>query len=187
MRVLETKRLLLKPIEEKDLEFLLGLRWDANVTAYLMHEPISMEDQKKWFQNLNRQKNIVLSINLKDGQNEPKIIGTVGLYNINQKHQLAGWRIRIASDVQSKGIASEAGRMIIDYGFNTLNLHKIINDSFADNAAVLKMIERLGCVREGHLKAHYYHKGTFRDAYQYAIFKDVFNDVNKEWLENSNK
>ena len=42
MRVLESDRIVLKPIEEEDLPLLLELRWDETLTDYLIHNPISM-------------------------------------------------------------------------------------------------------------------------------------------------
>ncbi len=54
MRVLESDRLLIKPVEEDDLAYLLDLRWDADIMGYLIHDPISMENQENWFRNLKK-------------------------------------------------------------------------------------------------------------------------------------
>jgi diamine N-acetyltransferase len=175
MRILETQRLILKPIEVEDLKFLLNLRWDHEVMNYLIHDPISFKNQTDWFNNIKKT-DLVLSIFLKEN-NEVKIIGTIGLYEMNARHQRAIWRIRLDPTQQGKGYATEAINLILDYGFNTLNLNKIISDSFADNSAIVNLTLKLGFKQEGLLVGHYFHKGEFRDAIQFGILRKDFNKV----------
>lgn len=173
MRILETQRLILKPIEVEDLKFLLNLRWEQEVMNYLIHDPISFKNQTDWFNNLKKT-DLALSIFIKE-DNELKIIGTIGLYEMNARHQRAIWRIRLDPTHQGKGYATEAINLILDYGFNTLNLNKIISDSFADNAAIVNLTLKLGFKQEGLLVGHYFHKGEFRDAIQFGLLRKDFN------------
>ena len=174
MRILETERLLLKPVEADDLKYLLNLRWNSEVMDYLIHDPISYKNQIDWFNNLNK-KDLALSIFLKE-ETEVRIIGTIGLYEINTRHQRAIWRIRLDPEWQGKGYATEAIRLILDYGFNTLNLNKITSDSFADNEAIVNLTLKLGFKQEGLLVGHYFHKGKFRDAIQFGLLREDFNE-----------
>ena len=173
MRILETQRLILKPIEVEDLIFLLNLRWEQEVMNYLIHDPISSKNQMDWFNNLKKS-DLALSIFIKE-DNELRIIGTIGLYEINTRHQRAIWRIRLDPTQQGKGYATEAINLILDYGFNTLNLNKIISDSFADNKAIVNLTLKLGFKQEGLLVGHYFHKGEFRDAIQFGLMRKDFN------------
>ena len=54
MRILETQKLLLKPIEVEDLNYLLNLRWEQDVMNYLIHDPISVKNQNDWFNSLKK-------------------------------------------------------------------------------------------------------------------------------------
>ena len=173
MRVLETERLILKPVEAEDLKYLLNLRWDQEVMNYLVHDPISFKNQTDWFNSLNK-KDLALSIFLKE-DTALRIIGTVGLYEINTRHQRGIWRIRLDPAQQGKGYATEAIKLILDYGFNTLNLNKITSDSFADNEAIVKLTLKMGFKQEGLLIGHYFHKGKFRDAIQFGLLRKDFN------------
>jgi len=177
MRVLESDRMLIKPIEREDLSFLLDLRWDKEIMDHLIHDPISRGSQEKWFERLTQSDDIALSIFVKDGKDPSgkEIAGTVGLYNFNFRHQRATWRVRISPNFQGKGIAFETVNMVLDYGFNTLNLNKIVSDSFSDNAAIVKLSEKLGFKDEGLLKSHYFHQGCFRDAINFGLLRDDFN------------
>lgn len=181
MRVLESERLLIKPVEERDLPGLLELRWDADVMRYLIHEAINEKEQNDWFKSLNTKKNLALSIFLKkDGA--LTLVGTVGLYEIDTRHQRAVWRIRLTPAVQGMGIGFEATRMTLEYGFRTMNLHKITSNSMAENAAIIKMTHKLGFQNEGILRSHYYFNGRFRDAIMFGMLKDEFEamDYNKK-------
>lgn len=178
MRILETTRLILKPIEVEDLKFLLNLRWEKEVMDYLIHDPISFKNQMDWFNNIKKT-DLALSIFVKE-DHELKLIGTIGLYEMNARHQRAIWRIRLDPTEQGKGYATEAINLMLDYGFNTLNLNKIISDSFADNAAIVNLTLKLGFKKEGLLEGHYFHKGEFRDAFQFGLLRDDFNNKNKK-------
>lgn len=175
MRILESERILLKPVEPEDLIFLLNLRWDKEVTTYLIHDPLSVKNQNDWFNNLKKN-DIPFSIFIKENS-ELKIIGTVGFYDINTRHQRAVWRsLRLDPSQQGKGYAKEAANLFLDYGFNTLNLNKITNDSLADNVAIISLITKLGFKKEGLLVEHVFHKGKFRDAIQFGLLRREFNN-----------
>jgi diamine N-acetyltransferase len=173
MRVLESERIVIKPVEQDDLQYLLELRWDESIMSQLVHNPISMKNQVKWFEGLDNQKNVACVIFFKEGDKISRC-GTVGLYNINQLHRRGTWRLRIDPEFQGKGIGSESTRMIIEYGFNTLNLNKIISDSFVENQAIVKLSLKLGFNNEGCLKEHYYQNGKYRDVYQFGITKGIY-------------
>jgi RimJ/RimL family protein N-acetyltransferase len=177
MRILESNRIIIKPVEQEDLPFLLCLRWDSDIVNYLIHEPISSKSQQTWFESIAKSNDIPFSIFVKEPDNAHKttIAGTVGLYNFKYRHQRATWRLRISSDFQGKGIGFEATNMVLDYGFNTLNLHKIDGDAFAENIAILKLAKKLGFVEEGVLRSHYFHQGCFRNSINLGLLKEDFN------------
>ena len=52
------------------------------------------------------------------------------------------------------GIASEAARAVIGYGFTTMKLHRIQAHTIADNHRSVQLLERLGFRREGTLREY---------------------------------
>jgi diamine N-acetyltransferase len=172
MRYLESSKLLLKPIEEEDILRLLELRWEKDTMQYLVHEPISKNKQFEWYKGLS-DTDVALTIFLKN-DNKTELVGTIGLYGINWRHQLANWRIRLSPSVWGKGIAYESSNMLMDYAFNTLNLRKICSTSFADNKAVVKLLHKLGGKEEGLLRQHFYLNGEFRDIISWGILKSDY-------------
>ena len=83
--------------------------------------------------------------------------------------------IRLDPTRQGKGYAKESINLLLDYGFNTLNLNKIISDSFADNEAIVNLTLKLGFKKEGLLEGHYFHKGEFRNVFQFGLLRKDFN------------
>ena len=65
MRILETERLLLKPIEIEDLKYLLDLRWNKEMEDVIIHDPISYRDQMDWYNSLKKT-DVALAIFLKE-------------------------------------------------------------------------------------------------------------------------
>jgi len=172
MRILESERLILKPVEEEDIYYLLDLRWDAEVMTYLLHEPISKSKQLEWYRS-TIEKDYPFSIFFKK-DNKMEICGTAGLYNISMRHQRATAKLRLDPKFQGIGIGTEALRMVIEYGFNTLNLQKMVGDRFDENKAAVNYHRKLGFVDEGHLRRHYYHNGEFKDVTLIGLLKEDF-------------
>ncbi len=74
------------------------------------------------------------------------------------------------------GYASEAVRLMIDYCFNILNLHKIIASCESENAASLKVMEKCGMQQEAYRTKHAFRDGQWHDRLEYALLYE-------EWLQ----
>ncbi len=176
MRILESERIIMKPVEPEDLSFLMEQRWDTELTEHIIHNPISSYSQQQWYEKICRNGDMALSVFYKaTPEAKPQLVGSSGLYDINQRHQRATWKtLRLASPFQGKGLAYEASYMLMEYGFFTLNLNKISCDVFPDNQKVIKLLDRLGFQREGELHQHYFHQGDFKDVLVYGLLRDGF-------------
>lgn len=177
MRILESERIILKPVEPEDLPYLMDQRWEADLIDYIIHNPISSYNQQQWYEKICRNGDVAMSIFYKEKPGEkPVLLGAVGLYDINYRHQRATWKtLRIPKQYQGLGLAREAAEMIIEYGFNTLNINKITGDAFPENKSIITLMEHLGFKEEGRLKQHYFHQGRFRDVVIYSILREDFH------------
>ncbi|MCE2571883.1 GNAT family N-acetyltransferase [Motilimonas eburnea] len=61
-----------------------------------------------------------------------------------------GWIIH--PEFQGQGIAYEAASAALAYGFETLNLHRVVATAQPDNPASYRLMEKLGMIREGHFR-----------------------------------
>lgn len=101
-----------------------------------------------------------------------KLIGMTGFVRIWHKHRRAEIGYALYDKVfEGKGYTSEATIPLIKYGFTKLNLNRIEAIVAPENTASLKIIEKLGMQKEGHLKQHYMSNGAAEDSIIFGILK----------------
>src|SRR5690625_6958163 len=89
-------------------------------------------------------------------------LGFLGLYNINYRHRHAEFAIMIHPSHQGKGYAEKASRLLIEYSFNQLNLHKLYLDVVKHNEKTIHINQKIGYETVGELKQHYFIDGQDR-------------------------
>jgi len=81
------------------------------------------------------------------------------------------------------GLGTELGQRLLEFGFESLGLHRIIARCNADNLASARIMEKIGMRKEAHLQdARPPHKKStrpFSDELRYAMLKDDWN-IQKE-------
>ncbi len=180
MRILETEKLLLKPVEEADLSELLDLQWDNEVVRLMIFKPLSYDSQKAWLKTLGKE-NIAFTVFYKHNHDK-EIIGLATLNNIDHKNQRASWGLKLKTNLQGKGLGFEASLILLHYGFYHLNLIKIYGDFLEENINNEKMTNKIGCRKEGLLVKHLYQRGEFRNLVIIGILKEEFYQHNKNIL-----
>jgi [ribosomal protein S5]-alanine N-acetyltransferase len=73
-----------------------------------------------------------------------------------------------------RGIGYEACHLIMDYGFNKMELRKIYLAVYESNPAAKKLYKKLGFKLEGTLRKHIAVKGAYYDKYLMGIFREEF-------------
>jgi RimJ/RimL family protein N-acetyltransferase len=167
--------LYLSPLEETDAE--MAAAWVNNPLTRIFIStkfPMSLHQEHDWVKTVNSSKKVVVMIVLKNTNGEDKPIGILGTHDINQIDQTAETGAHICIEERGKGYGTEAKMILLDYLFNTLNLRKIISRVYAFNTASQKYSEKCGYTKEGVLKEHIFHNGSFVDLVYLAIFKDTF-------------
>lgn len=97
-------------------------------------------------------------------------IGNISLNNISRRNRSAEISIIIGEkDCWGGGFGTEAFRLIIDYGFNVLNLHRLWIGMTTDNAGMIRIAEKLGFKEEGRFRDALLKNGAFKDITQWAL------------------
>ena len=79
-----------------------------------------------------------------------KYIGEVVLNEIDEDNHSASFRIALQGKAFfGKGYGTEATRLIVDFGFETLNLYRIELEVYDFNPRAQRVYEKIGFVREG--------------------------------------
>lgn len=173
---LPTERLILREIILDDLAEMHFLQSDSAVLQYLDTKPSTSLDTTltKMGRIKEEQRNnscIEWAICLKEDPS--KLLGVVTYWRIMTAHFRAEIGYRLNPSAQGKGLMTEALQAVIEYGKSFLKLHSIEANINPDNAASIRLLQRLGFVKEGHFRENYYFDGRFVDS---AIYSLVFSN-----------
>ena len=104
-----------------------------------------------------------------------KVIGWCGYHTWALNHFRAelGYILN-NEEYMNKGFMSEALRPIIEYGFNTMDLHRIEALVGPGNSASLKLLEKFKFKKEGHLREHFFKNNTMEDSLMYSLLKSEY-------------
>jgi RimJ/RimL family protein N-acetyltransferase len=168
---LHTHRLLLRPLVETDALELYGIFSDAQVMRYWSCEPWKSIDQAhdtiaKDLKAHTANEYLRLGlVRLEDA----KLIGTCSLFQINEQCRRAEIGFALASSVWHHGYAQEAIRRCLDFAFDDLKLNRLEADVDPRNLASAQCLERLGFIKEGHLRQRWVVAGEVSDSALYGL------------------
>lgn len=72
-----------------------------------------------------------------------------------------------------RGLVTAALQAVTDYAFGQFNLTRVFAVPFADNAASIRVLEKAGYTREGHLRQSAIKDGVIRDQQIYARYREA--------------
>ena len=178
--VLETKRLILRSITLDDAEFWVRNFSDPDVVELTAFEPPrDIEAAKEeiatyCLKTFSENTGIRWGITIKGSS---QLIGTAGYYGwVKERGYHADMGYELIREHRRKGIMREALAAIVDYGFETMKLHRIQVMIEPRNEASIRLVEGLGFKREGVLREDQYFRGGFQDDVVYSI-------LNNEWAK----
>jgi diamine N-acetyltransferase len=73
-----------------------------------------------------------------------------------------------------KDYGKQAWRLITEYGFKVLNLHRIYAIVMTDNLAASKCALAAGFKKEGQIRDVFYKNGEYQNVYYYNILKEDY-------------
>lgn len=169
--VLKSGGIELRNIRREDTALIVNWRNKDNVRKnFLYQKPFTEEGHIKWMQEKVETGKVAQFIIY--SRNIDKLVGSVFLRDIDYESRKAEYGIFIGEDsARGLGIGTCAARMIVDYGFNELRLHKIFLRVLADNEAAIRSYEKAGFRKEGYFRDEVMIGGRYRD----IIFMAVFN------------
>ena len=169
--MIQGDRVLLRPMEKADTDDVLRMRSVPDMLAQLFSdEPPTREGHLRWLEQIQAQgtRQEFMMIERAKGLS----IGTAGLDHIEHKHRRAEFGILIGdAEARGKGLAFEAGRLLLEYAFNKLGLHRVYLHTFPDNEPALHLYRKLGFIQEGLLRHHVLKNGQHRDVIVMAVLR----------------
>jgi diamine N-acetyltransferase len=169
----------LRAIEKEDLPLFVAWLNDPEVTENLsLVIPLSLAAEEKWYQDILQRspEKRPLAIEIPQGEDwQP--IGIVGLEDVD-------WIIRSAElgifigvkSLWQKGYGQKTLNLILQHGFETLNLNRIYLRVFKTNQRGIHAYEKTGFVLEGQLRQAMYRNGRYLDVLIMSVLREEWNN-----------
>lgn len=102
---------------------------------------------------------------------ENRLIGNCGIRVNDPEMREANIGYELNTQYWGQGYATEAAEAILKFGFEELGMHRIWSWCVAENLASIRVLEKIGMRREGHLREKELIKGKWYDKFLYAILE----------------
>lgn len=168
---LRTERLLLRPLRESDAPALFAIFADPRVSRYL--------SRPAWSNMALAHERIARDIEAMEAgryacfgveqASDARLIGECSLFNFQQQSRRAEVGYTLAFDAWGRGYMNEALVSLLGFGFSQLGLNRVEADIDPRNLASARSLERLGFVKEGHLRERWIVAGEVSDSGLYGL------------------
>jgi len=172
-RKLVGEKCYLSPVSMEDLERYTEWANDMEIGQFVLFatKVLDVDSEREALQHLMKN-DIIFAIVEKDTN---KVIGNCGLHAVNEVHRKARFGIFIGEKTYwNQGIGAEATSLILDYGFNIMNLKSISLEVVAYNKRGIRCYEKAGFKPVGTMRKAIFVAGQYHDIRIYDILADEF-------------
>lgn len=164
------KNLYLSPMNVEDAETYVKWLNDFNVTDGLGSScrVTSLETEKEWLSKNTGDYQFAI-VKLENDQ----LIGNCGFHQIDHIRRCAEVGIFIGDEEnRSRGYGKEALRLLIDYGFQYINLNNIMLKVYAFNERAINCYKRIGFKEIGRRRQACFRQGKYYDQVMMDILQE---------------
>lgn len=174
----------INPVDRSEVESLLELE-TRNKDFFNQYAPnrdsdfYTLEGQVKRLEKMveNREKDLGYSFGIYLNENN-ELIGQIGFFKLERgPSQKAMVGYSLDKERNGKGYMTEALKLIIDFGFNQIKLHRIEAEVMPHNIGSIRILEKAGFHKEGIAKKNVMINGKWEDHQVLAI---INNNYEKE-------
>lgn len=150
------------------------------ISLYL---PMSQVEEEDWFESMGKRPvaERVLAIEVRqapaEGQTESwNLIGNCSFLEIDWRNRSSEFGIMIGEkNYWNQGYGTEAVRLLLKLGFESLNLNRIYLRVFETNPRAIRAYEKAGFIHEGRQRQGEFQNGRYIDVLVMSILRE-------EWL-----
>ena len=172
---LRTARLILRPYEDRDLDFLHSMFGREDVCRYLPWAAMDLEEarakleQRKAQTRIGADRKAIVLAAVEAGTGH--LVGEFMLRLASLEHLQGeiGWSVH--PDFQGRGFGTEGAAEMVRLGFEELGLHRIAAECDPRNLASIRVMERLGMRREALLVEAERIKGEWVDSLIHGLLE----------------
>lgn len=174
---LRTERLVLRLVREEDLPSLLEMNADDAVTRYLPYDSWrGMDDAQAWMARAqarlaaNEAWQFVIVL-----RESGRVIGSCLLFHFDLPNGRAELGYLLGQAHWGAGYMREAAGALVELAFGPAGLRRLEAEIDPRNEASARLLERVGFVKEGHLRERWDTKGEVSDSGLYGLLQ-------RDWL-----
>lgn len=171
--MLQSKNVRLRALEPSDVDLLY--EWENNTEVWIISntlKPFSKYTLTKFIEadshdiyELKQLRFMIDSIEMNE------TVGMIDIYEFDPYHRRAGIGIFIDKRFRQKNFASEALDLLIDYGFNFLNLNQFFCEISVSNETSINLFKKKGFTITGLKKQWLFTGKNFEDVYFLQLIK----------------
>lgn len=171
--VLETQRLILRPLSPSDAQDMYAYARDPLVSRYVPWETHrSIEDSLAYL-------NTVAAAQAEGkpaswavvSRTEGRMVGTAGFVWWEPAHSAAEIGYILSRHLWGQGLMSEAAKAVVDFGFSRMELNRIEARCVEENIASARVLEKCGMTLEGKLRDYLRIQGKLLTYRIYSILR----------------
>jgi diamine N-acetyltransferase len=173
-KFLEGEKVYLRPFAESDLELVHFGKNNALVRETLfLAAPLTLEQIKAEMSSWSSSKEIVLFTICSRESDKP--VGQTAFVRIDYVSRAGVFYLALYDPEEwSRGYGGEASRMMVDYGFDILNLNRIQLHVSCENDHAVAAYKKTGYAIEGTLRQAMYHHNRYVDFYVMSILRQEY-------------
>ncbi len=148
--VSSNEKIILRALEPSDIELLYQWEndkkiWQVSNTLIPFSRYILTKYIENSYKDIYEMKQQRFMIDVESELKIRKSIGTIDLFDFDPFHQRAGIGILIAADSErGKGYATSALQKLIQYAFETIQMHQLYCNITTDNKASMHLFQKAG-------------------------------------------
>lgn len=173
--MLETERLILRPLNENDTDSVFAMRSNPEVMRFIRAPQMKKSEAQRWINLVSsrwKTEKIGFCAVIEKASNQ--FIGWCGLWRLTETGEIEiGYAL--FKEFWGKGFAVEASEAFLIYGFEKLKLEKIVAVAQPKNKNSRRVMEKLG-MNFDYIGEFYGH-----DLVHYSITKEKFKQDRPRW------
>ncbi len=173
------KRLRLRAPERQDLpQFVAWLNDPEVIAGLLISLPLSLAEEEQWFggmlQRPAEERPLVIEVRRDE---DWLMIGNCGFHNMDWRCRSGEVGIFIGDKrYWNQGYGTEAMRLLLRHGFNTLNLNRIFLEVYESNPRAVRSYEKAGFLHEGRKREAMFKDGQYTDILLMSVLRSEWVD-----------
>ena len=144
-----------------------------SVTRYILPPPPTPEGYERfisWAQHERSQGRLACFGIVPDGMDEP--VGLLQVREVEASFDTGEWGFALGDAYWGTGVFMASAPLVLDFAFRDMRLHRLEARASVDNARGNRVLEKLGAVFEGVLRASFANEVVRTDQHLWAIVAD---------------